>query len=208
VESSIDSLYLQKERAMSNSYISKIRLVRFTALATITACISFFIPIVASASLMSWADHSVQSKRIKAEHETDEAACKVMNDNARDVCKQEAKSKAKVAYAELNYSRSGTVKDANKVALAKADGAYAIAKERCDDLAGNPHDVCRAEAKATHTKAIADATVIKKVDDAKTTAQDKKQDADYKVAVEKCDVVTGAERSACISAAKTSFKQN
>jgi hypothetical protein len=208
MESSNDSLYLQKERAMNTSYISKIRLVRFTTLAAITACVSFFIPIAASASLMSWADHSVQSKHIKDEHKTDEAACKVMNGNARDVCKQEAKSKAKIAYAELNYSRSGTAKDAEKVSIAKADGIYAVAKERCDDLSGNPHDVCRAEAKAAHTKAVADATVIKKVDDAKTNAQDKKQDADYKVAVEKCDVVTGAERVTCINAAKTSFKQN
>jgi hypothetical protein len=30
--------------------------------------------------------------------------------------------------------------------LAKADAAYAIANERCDDLAGNAQDVCRKEA--------------------------------------------------------------
>jgi hypothetical protein len=193
---------------MNTSYILKTRLARLTTLTALTASMALLIPLSASAGLISWADHSAQSQQIKAAHKTDDVACKVMSGNARDVCKQEAKSKAKIAYAELNYSRSGTAKDANKVTVAKADGAYGIAKERCDDLTGNPKDVCRAEAKAAHVKALADATEIKKVVDAKTTAHDKKQDADYKVAVEKCDAVTGAERISCISAAKTSFKQN
>ncbi|MDI9333163.1 MAG: hypothetical protein QM533_02175 [Cytophagales bacterium] len=193
---------------MTTSYILKTRLTRLTAVTTLIALTALFIPLGASAGLMSWADQSVQSKRIKAEHKTDEAACKVMHGNAQDICKQEAKYKAKVAYAELSYARSGMVEDARKVSMLKADGAYAVAKKHCDDLDGNPKDVCRAEAKAVHVKAIADSTLTKKVNDAKSNAEDKKLEADYKVALEKCEITTGAERISCINSAKTSFKHN
>jgi len=83
-----------------------------------------------------------------------------------------------------------------------------VAKELCDDKAGNVKDVCVAEAKATHTKALADAKLSKKVGEAKKDAVDDKRDADYKVAAEKCDSLSGDAKSACVSAAKVRFNKN
>jgi hypothetical protein len=92
--------------------------------------------------------------------------------------------------------------------VAKAEVAYAIAKEKCDDKAGNAKDVCVQEAKAAETKALADAKLGKEVGEAKTDAADDKRDADYKVAIEKCDALSGDAKSACVSAAKTKFGKN
>lgn len=50
---------------------------------------------------------------------------------------------------------AGKIQEAYGVTKAKAD--YKIAKEKCDDLAGNPKDVCPKEAKAAMAAAKADA---------------------------------------------------
>ena len=98
--------------------------------------------------------------------------------------------------------------DRNKVATAKADAAYAVAKEQCDDKAGNAKDTCVAEAKAAHTKALADVKLSKKVGEARQDAIEDKHEADYKVAVQKCDALAGDAKSTCISDAKTRYQKN
>ena len=83
-----------------------------------------------------------------------------------------------------------------------------MAKEKCDDLAGNAKDVCMQQAKATETKAMADAKLDKQVGEAQTEAMGDKRDADYKVAAEKCDALAGDAKSGCMSAAKSKFGKN
>ena len=108
----------------------------------------------------------------------------------------------------LFRSYSGKPADANKIEVAKADSAYAVAKEMCDEKGGNAKDVCVAEAKAAHTKAMADAKVAEKVGDARQDAADDKSTADYKVAVQKCDSLAGDAKAACITAAKTRYNKS
>ena len=45
----------------------------------------------------------------------------------------------------------------------------------------------------------------KKVADAKTDAAQDKRDADYKVAIEKCDALAGDAKSRCVNDAKMRF---
>ena len=136
---------------------------------------------------MSKADYKAGKDRISATYKSDKAACDSLSGNAKDVCVEEAKAKEKVAKAELEYSYTGKASDQNKLAKAKAEGAYAVAKEKCDDKAGNDKDVCVKEAKAAETQALADAKMNKEVHAAKTEAADDKRDAEYKVAAEKCE---------------------
>jgi len=64
------------------------------------------------------------------------------------------------------------------------------------------------EAKATHTKALSEAKMDKKIVSAvKDTAEDKR-DADYKVAAEKCDSLAGEAKASCVSAAKARFNKS
>ena len=122
------------------------------------------------------------------------------------VCSMEqAKGKEKVALAEAEYNYTGKQADANKIATEKADAHYAVAKEMCDEKGGNAKDVCVAEAKAEHKKALADAKLNKKVGEARNDAVEDKREADYKVATEKCDSLAGDAKSACISAAKSKY---
>lgn len=163
---------------------------------------------VAYAASMTEADYKAGKTRISEDYKQDKAACSSQTSNAKDVCIEEAKAKEKVARAELEYGYTGTSTDRNKVLEAKAESAYAVAKERCDDKAGNTKDVCLKEAKAVETKALADAKMGKEISEAKKDAATDKRDADYKVALEKCDALAGDAKSGCVAAAKTKFDQN
>jgi len=165
------------------------------ALATLLAAGSSF-------AAMSSAEVSAAKTRISADFKTDQAACKASTGNAKDICQEQAKAKEKIALAELEYSRTGTVADAAKVGVAKADAAYSVAKEMCDDQAGDAKTLCRTEAQTTHAKAIADAKLARKVGEARTDATEQKRDADYKVAAEKCESLAGDVKTSCLNDAK------
>ena len=159
----------------------------------------------AQAATLTKAEYKADKTRISADYKAAKNACDAMKDNAKDVCVQEAKAKESVARAELEYSYTGKAADQTKVHEAKAKSTYAVAKEKCDDLEGNAKDVCVKEAKAVETKALADAKMGKEIGEAKKEASEDKSDANYKVATEKCDALSGDSKTSCMAAAKTKF---
>lgn len=157
---------------------------------------------------MNKADYTASKDRIKADYKVEKSVCDKSTANAKDICVQQAKGKRGVALAELEYGYSGKSKDANKISVAKADSTYAVAKEMCDDKTSQAKSLCRTEAKSTHTKAIADAKMVKTVVAARTDAADTKSDANYKVAVEKCDSMNGDAKTTCVAQAKAAFNRS
>ena len=179
-----------------------------TLLTALTALTALLCHGTLHAQGMSQSDFDARKDRIEAEYKVDKAACSRLSGNAEDICKAEAKGKEQVARAELTYSHSGKAADRTKALEAKAHAAYGIAEEKCDDQAGNVKDVCKQEAKAARTKALADAKMGKEIRESRQDASQDKTDADYKVAVEKCDALSGAGKSDCVSAAKRKFGKN
>ncbi len=181
----------------------------------------------AMAEGISKVDYKAGKDKISAMYKTDKAACSSLSGNASDICKAEAKGKEKVATAELEASYQPTPKHRYQAHVAKADADYGVAKEKCDDLAGNTKDVCVKEAKAAQTTAIADAKAQMKTSDANTMANEKttearsdasektaearkdaavdKTDAQYAVAKEKCDTFLGGAKDNCLMQAKDQF---
>ena len=157
------------------------------------------------AAPMTSTDYSAVKSRIEAEYKDSKIACDKFTDNAKDVCREEAKAKEKVARAELEYNRSGKPKDATKLATTKADAAYDVAKERCDDRSGNDKDVCVKVAKTVHAKALVDAKMDKKVGEARRDAAEDKRDAEYKLAKEKCESLAGDNKASCLATAKANY---
>ena len=176
--------------------------IRLKALLVVAAVQAFT---VAHAAGMTKAEYAGHKTRISEVYKADKAACAAMAGNAKDVCLEEGKAKEKVALAELEYSFSAKPGDRHKLAVAKAEAAYAVAKEKCDDKSGNAKDVCVKEAKAAEAKALADAKMSEEIGEAKKDAATEKSEADYKVQIEKCDALAGDAKASCISAAKTKF---
>ena len=160
---------------------------------------------LAQAANLSKDEYKTGKSRISADYKADKAQCDSLAANAKDVCKEEAKAKEKVAKAELEYNYTGKASDHNKLLKTQAETNYDVAKEKCDDKAGNDKDVCVKEAKAAKTAALANAKEGKKIGEAKKDAAEDKRDAEYKVAAEKCDALSGDAKNNCIASAKAKF---
>ncbi|MFS2163797.1 hypothetical protein [Variovorax sp. Varisp62] len=100
--------------------------------------------------------------KIAADYKADRAACDAMKDNAKDVCVEEAKGKEKIAKAELDQKLKPSDSNARKVAEAKVEAAYSIAKEKCDDQKGDAKSACVKQAKADEAKGMAEVKAMKK----------------------------------------------
>lgn len=179
--------------------------VNFKTSLIVAALLSFS---VAQAATLSKAEYKAEKTRIGADYKAGKGACASFAGNAKDICLEEAKAKEKIALAELEYTYTGKAADQTKVLETRAKSAYAVAKEKCDDQAGNAKDVCVKEAKAVEVKTLADAKLGKQIGAAKKEATADKVDANYKVAIEKCDALAGDAKTSCVAAAKAQFGKN
>lgn len=127
------------------------------------------------AANMTKEEASAEKTRIDAEYKTDRKACDAMSGNSKDVCIEQAKGKEKVARAELDYKQDGSERHRGKVAEAKADAQYAVAKEKCDDQKGDAKSACKKAAKAEHEGAIAQARKASMNEEPKTKQAKTKQ---------------------------------
>ncbi len=141
----------------------------------------------------------------KSAYEATKAKCDAMNGNAKDICVAEAKAsrtrtdeEAEAGYKNTPKARAHAINE-----IAEAD--YKVAKERCDDKTGNDKDVCVKVAKAAMVKAKADAKATKKGTEARMDASKDKREADYKVAAEKCDAMSGDAKDGCVRQAKARY---
>jgi len=172
-------------------------------------------------------EYKAGKDKIAAEYKVAKSACAPLAGNPKDICMAEAKGKEKVAKAELEDSYKLTRKTLYQARIAKAEADYAVANEKCDDIAGNAKDVCVKEAKAVAATAKADAKLQMKTSAARATANEKSTEArveansktadaikdatatklaaDYKVAKEKCDDLAGNAKDVCVKEAKTRF---
>ena len=155
-------------------------------------------------------------KNAEAQYKMDKDACSSRSGNAKDICLEQAKGKEAIAKADAEAAYKNTPKAREDARVTRAEATYNIAKQRCDDLAGNAKDVCLKDANAALVAAKADAKVdrvaadtqqesAKKVAEARQEAAADRRDADYKAAVERCDTLNGPAKDTCISDAKLRF---
>lgn len=193
----------------------------------VATAIAFASSSAAFAAGLSYADEKAASQRIDTDAKAARAACASLAGNANSVCMVRAKGDESVAKAELDMrSRPGS-KSRYDARVIKARADYTVARERCNDVAGNVQDVCIKEAKAAEVSANADALAERKIADADQTsreaasdartranasnadarnvAAEEKRDAAFSVAIEKCDVYAGGAKERCVQQAKTRF---
>jgi len=119
------------------------------ALFTLTlACIG-----ASSAFAMTKEEYKAQKNRIEADYKATRDKCKTFEANAKDICQAEAKNIEKVARAELDAQYKPSASADKKVKSAKAEGAYEVAKEKCDDLKADAKATCMKEARAARDSA-------------------------------------------------------
>jgi len=100
--------------------------------------------------------HNADEERIESEYKAAKEKCDSMQGNEKDICVAEAKAKEKVAKAENDAKNAKDPSRAMaKVERVKADAAYDVAKQRCQEKKGNEKDVCMKDAKAERDRARA-----------------------------------------------------
>ena len=161
------------------------------------------------ASMPGSSDHAAykeQHDQIKATYKSAMSQCDSLADNAKDVCKAQAKGDRDKAYAKLDADMKPTPAHTEKLAEATADDDYGVAMAKCGALTGNDKDVCKANAKDAKKSAYADAKANKKVALAKSDARDTKTDAAYDDAKAKCDAMaSGTSKDQCEANVKSSY---
>jgi len=131
--------------------------------------------------------------------------CDTIAGNPKDVCMAEAKA-ARVhteANATAEYKNTVAARTSARKDIANAD--YDVEKAKCGSMTGNEKDVCIKQASSNKVAALANAKADKKVVDARVDANDDKVKAEYKVALEKCDALSGQGKDNCVAAAKSKF---
>jgi len=171
------------------------------------AVIGLALPTLAFGATPSSSDYSAAKDRAAADYKAAKARCDGMSGNPKDVCIAEAKAAEKRAKAEAEASYKNTDVARRNARIAAAEADYDVAHAKCGAKTGNDKDVCNKEAKAAETKVIADAKATKKIAAAKADAREDKMDADYKVAMEKCDALSGTAKDSCVTAAKTKYRK-
>ena len=119
----------------------------------IAVCVALTCVWGAQASAMTRAEYKAAEDRIGADYKAAKQRCDGLSGNTKDVGEKEAKGNEKIAKPELEAQYKPSDKNRAKIAEAKADAAYDVAREKCDELAGNAKDVCQKDAKAAHSAA-------------------------------------------------------
>ena len=182
----------------------------------IAVAISLAFATGAMAQNMSKDEHKGRMDSIAAEYKSAKARCGSFAANAKDICMAEATGNEKVAKAELEAGYKPTQKTHYEARVARAQADYSVAREKCDDHAGNVKDVCVKEAQAAQIAAKASAKAQMKTTDANKVAAEKtadarkdaaadKRNADYAVAKEKCDAFASDAKDRCMTEAKTRY---
>lgn len=138
-------------------------------------------------------------------YKTARAQCDAIAGNPKDLCVAEAKTARIRTEQEAEAYYRNTLKSYTQARMKIADAVFARDKVKCAALTGNDKDVCISQAKATLVATRADATADKKAIEARNDAREDKRDAQYKVAMEKCDAFAGAAKDSCVASAKSQF---
>ena len=171
------------------------------------AVIGLAVPTLALGAAMSSSEYSKMKDNASAAYKSAVAQCDALSGNPKDVCVAQAKANLKKAKADAEAQYKNTDKARRDAKIEAAEADYDVAKAKCDAKTGNEKDVCIKEAKAAETKSKVDAKATEKVAAIRDDAREDKMNADYKVAIEKCDSLAGAAKDACVADAKAKYKK-
>ena len=128
-----------------------------------------------------------------------------MSGHEKDMCVVEAKAvemRAKAA-ADANYQDTNKAKTDSRIADADAD--FMVAKVACDAKVGQEKIICVKQAQATQIKLVADAKAHKTSVDAQADAREDTRDAQYQLALAKCNAMSSLEKRTCVTSANSTY---
>jgi hypothetical protein len=182
------------------------------------ACLAAALACSAAASAApALSKDEIKANKVRIEEQYDQAQtrCKRVEGHARELCNEQARGERDVQAAELQMQAQPTPENDQKVRLARAEASYATALVRCKAMLGAARSVCRDDAKSVFESAQAEAKLQKEVvaqglnsesQVRERTAQaDRIAQAQFNAARERCEMLPGEARSACLNDARQRF---
>ena len=123
-------------------------------IATITAILASG---TAATAAMPPGEYAAAKAHIAAEYQADRQKCGARHGNAADMCIARARGAQSVAKAELEAQHKPSPRANYEAALARAQAAYANAREECDDKDGAARKQCVHQAASARERAKAEA---------------------------------------------------
>lgn len=153
------------------------------------------------------ATYSAAKEEASAQYKVNRAKCDSLAGNPKDVCVAQAKADQTRAKAEAEVAYKGTDKERTSARKDIANANYDVAKTKCNSLTGNDKNVCVKEATSARIAAVEDAKADQKISSIRKDAAEDKMDAEYKVAKEKCNGLSGDAKDACLKQVKVKFSK-
>ncbi|HEY0824602.1 MAG TPA: hypothetical protein VGD76_12500 [Ramlibacter sp.] len=152
--------------------------------------------------------------RIEEQYVQAQARCKRVEGHARELCNVKARAERDIQAAELRMRSEPTPENDRKLRLAKAEGAYAVALVNCKSILGEARRVCRDDATAVFESARAEANQPREVVAGLRAEQASREraaqaervaQAQFNAALERCEMLPGEARTACLGDARQRF---
>jgi hypothetical protein len=185
--------------------------IRIACLAAALACMAA----AHAAPVLTPEEVKAHKVRIEEQYDQAQTRCKRVEGHARELCNEQARSERDIQAAELRMQAEPTPENDQKVRLAKAEANYAVALVKCKAMVGAARSVCRDDAKAVFNGAKTEARlqhdVVAQTLRAENTVRERTAQADriaaaqYNAARERCEMLPGEARMACLNDAKQRF---
>jgi hypothetical protein len=160
-------------------------------------------------------DVKAHKVRIEEGYDHAQTRCRRREGHARELCNEQARADRDIQLAELDLQADPTPENDRKLRLQKAEAAYSIGLVRCKSMDGPARDVCRKDARTVYTEAKAEASLQNEVaaptlraDNLvreRTVVADKIAAAQYAAARERCEMLPGDGREACLADVRKRF---
>lgn len=141
----------------------------------------------------------------EANYDAAKVRCDAVAGVPHEICVADARAARIRIEEEATAAHKNTLAAYTQARMRIATAFHERDKTRCEAVVGNDRDVCLSQAKATLVSLQADARADRKSIEARLDANDAKIDAEYRVALQKCDAFAGAVKDECVSIAKTAY---
>ena len=141
----------------------------------------------------------------EAGYDAAKARCDSMAGVPNEICVADARAARIRVEEEATAAHKNTLAAYTQARMRIATAFHERDKTRCGALVGNEREVCLAQAKAILVALQADARADRKSIEARLDANDAKIEAEYRVALQKCDAFAGAVKDGCVSTARTAY---
>ena len=182
------------------------------------ACLAAALACCAAASgapLLSKDELKANKVRIEEQYDQAQTRCKRVEGHARELCNEQARGERDVQAAELQMQAEPTPANDQKLRLAKAEAAHSLAMVKCKAILGSGRSVCRDDARAVFESAKAEAKLQREVVAQALNSEHQVREraaqaeriaqAQFTAARERCEMLPGEARTACLTDARQRF---